>query len=126
LGWGAHGGVARFLTHEVHFDPCCEHFSLLTILYWMLMIPIASLVLVRVTAFWADVGSGTLFGAVRTIVLMALAWLDPARSAPAVAPHDPPRQADACRSAIGRPVLRERGLAPGRKARSGSPHEGGF
>ena len=29
----------------------------------------------------------------------------PARSAPAVAPHDPPRSADACRSAIGRPVL---------------------
>jgi hypothetical protein len=30
----------------------------------------------------------------------------PARSAPAVAPHDPPRSADACRSAIGRPILR--------------------
>jgi hypothetical protein len=29
----------------------------------------------------------------------------PARSTPAVAPHDPPRSADACRSAIGRPVL---------------------
>jgi hypothetical protein len=29
----------------------------------------------------------------------------PARSAPAVAPHDPPRSADACRSAIGRPIL---------------------
>jgi hypothetical protein len=29
-----------------------------------------------------------------------------ARPAPAVAPHDPPRQADACRSAIGRPILR--------------------
>ena len=29
----------------------------------------------------------------------------PARSAPAVAPHDSPRSADACRSAIGRPIL---------------------
>ena len=29
----------------------------------------------------------------------------PARSAPAVAPHDPPRSADACRSAIGLPIL---------------------
>jgi len=28
-----------------------------------------------------------------------------AQPAPAVAPHDPPRQADACRSAIGRPIL---------------------
>jgi hypothetical protein len=30
----------------------------------------------------------------------------PVRSAPAVAPHDPPRSADACRSAIGRPILK--------------------
>ena len=30
-----------------------------------------------------------------------------AQPAPAVAPHDPPRQADACRSAIGRPILWE-------------------
>jgi hypothetical protein len=30
----------------------------------------------------------------------------PARPAPAVAPHDPPHSADACRSAIGRPILR--------------------
>lgn len=50
-----------------------EHSSLLTILYWLLMIPIAILVLVRVTAFWADDGPGTLFGALRTIVVMALA-----------------------------------------------------
>ena len=28
-----------------------------------------------------------------------------ARPAPAVAPHDPPRSADVCRSAIGRPIL---------------------
>jgi hypothetical protein len=53
--------------------PAIEHSSLLTILYWLLMIPIAILVLVRVTAFWADDGPGTLFGAVRTIVVMALA-----------------------------------------------------
>jgi hypothetical protein len=53
--------------------PVIEHSSLLTILYWLLMIPIAILVLVRVTAFWADDGPGTLFGALRTIVVMALA-----------------------------------------------------
>ena len=53
--------------------PVVEHSSLLIILYWLLMIPIAILVLVRVTAFWADDGPGTLFGAVRTIVVMALA-----------------------------------------------------
>ena len=53
--------------------PVIEHSSLLIILYWLLMIPIAILVLVRVTAFWADDGPGTLFGAVRTIVVMALA-----------------------------------------------------
>jgi len=53
--------------------PVIEHSSLLVILYWLLMIPIAILVLVRVTAFWADDGPGTLFGALRTIVVMALA-----------------------------------------------------
>jgi hypothetical protein len=53
--------------------PVIEHSSLLTILYWLLMIPIAILVLVRVTAFWADDGPGTLFGALRTIVVMGLA-----------------------------------------------------
>ena len=53
--------------------PAIEHSSLLTILYWLLMIPIAILVLVRVTAFWTDDGPGTLFGALRTIVVMALA-----------------------------------------------------
>ena len=35
----------------------------------------------------------------------------PARSAPAVAPHGPPRSADACRSAIGRPIL-QKGVQP--------------
>ena len=53
--------------------PVIEHSSLLIIIYWLLMIPIAILVLVRVTAFWADDGPGTLFGAVRTIIVMALA-----------------------------------------------------
>jgi hypothetical protein len=53
--------------------PVIEHSSLLVILYWLLMIPIAILVLVRVTAFWTDDGPGTLFGALRTIIAMALA-----------------------------------------------------
>ena len=33
-----------------------------------------------------------------------------AQPAPAAAPHDPPRQADACRSAIGRPILENCGV----------------
>ena len=53
--------------------PVVAHSSLLTILYWLLMIPIAIAVLMRVTAFWADDGPGTLFGAVQTIVVMVLA-----------------------------------------------------
>jgi len=53
--------------------PVIEHSSLLIILYWLLMIPIAIVVLVRVTAFWADDGPGTLLGAVKTIIVMALA-----------------------------------------------------
>ena len=53
--------------------PVIEHSSLLTILYWLLMIPIAIVVLVRVTAFWAEDGPGTLFGALRTIIVMGLA-----------------------------------------------------
>jgi hypothetical protein len=53
--------------------PVIEHSSLLTILYWLLMIPIAILVLVRVTAFWAEDGPGTLSSAVWTIVVMGLA-----------------------------------------------------
>lgn len=53
--------------------PVVAHSSLLSILYWLLMIPIAIAVLMRVTAFWADDGPGTLFGAVRTIVVMVLA-----------------------------------------------------
>ena len=53
--------------------PVIEHSSLLVILYWLLMIPIAILVLVRVTAFWTDDGPGTLIGALKTIVAMGLA-----------------------------------------------------
>jgi hypothetical protein len=53
--------------------PVIEHSSLLVILYWLLMIPIAILVLVRVTAFWTDDGPGTLFGALKTIIAMGLA-----------------------------------------------------
>jgi hypothetical protein len=49
---------------------------MMAILYWLLMIPIAILVLVRVTAFWADDGPGTVFGAIRTVLIMAAAvWL---------------------------------------------------
>jgi len=53
--------------------PVIEHSSLLVILYWLLMIPIAILVLVRVTAFWTDDGPGTLVGALQPIVAMGLA-----------------------------------------------------
>jgi len=53
--------------------PVVAHSSLLIGLYWLLMIPIAIAVLMRVTAFWADDGPGTLFEAVRTIVVMVLA-----------------------------------------------------
>lgn len=56
--------------------PVVEHSSLLSMLYWLLMIPIATVVLVRVTAFWADDGPGTVFGAIRTVLVMAAAvWL---------------------------------------------------
>ena len=53
--------------------PVIEHSSLLVILYWLLMIPIAILVLVRVTAFWTDDGPGALVSALKTIVAMWLA-----------------------------------------------------
>ena len=53
--------------------PVVAHSSLLVILFWLLMIPIAIAVLMRVTAFWADDGPGTLVGAVQTIVVMVLA-----------------------------------------------------
>ncbi len=53
--------------------PALEHHTLLTILYWLLMLPIAILVLVRVTAFWAEAGPGTLSKAVWVMVLMGAA-----------------------------------------------------
>jgi hypothetical protein len=53
--------------------PTVEHSSLLTILYWLLMIPIAIFVLVRVTAFWAEDGPETVSRAIRTILVMAAA-----------------------------------------------------
>jgi hypothetical protein len=53
--------------------PAIEHNSLLMIFYWLLMIPIAIFVLVRVTAFWAEEGPGTVSRAARTILLMGVA-----------------------------------------------------
>jgi hypothetical protein len=53
--------------------PAIEHNSLLTILYWLLMIPIAMFVLVRVTEFWAEDSPGTISRAVRTILVMCAA-----------------------------------------------------
>jgi len=53
--------------------PVVEHSSLLTILYWLLMIPIAIVVLIRVTGFLADDGPETVSGAIKTILVMALA-----------------------------------------------------
>jgi hypothetical protein len=53
--------------------PAIEHHILLTILYWLLMIPIAIFVLVRVTAFWAEAGPGTVGKAARAILVMGAA-----------------------------------------------------
>ena len=53
--------------------PVVEHSTLLTILYWLLMIPIAIIVLIRVTHVLADDGPETVLGAVKTILVMALA-----------------------------------------------------
>lgn len=53
--------------------PTIEHSVLLTILYWILMIPIAVLVLIRTTAFWTEEGPGTIAGAVRTVIVMWIA-----------------------------------------------------
>jgi hypothetical protein len=48
----------------------------------------------------------------------------PVRSAPTVAPHDPPRSADACRSAIGRPILYPQPLSPAGHEASTKPPGG--
>jgi hypothetical protein len=53
--------------------PAIEHSSLLTILFWVLMIPIAMFVLLRVTDFWTEEGPGTVFNAARAILLMGAA-----------------------------------------------------
>jgi len=53
--------------------PVVEHSSLLTMLYWLLMIPIAIVVLIQVTGFLADDGPETVSGAIKTILVMALA-----------------------------------------------------
>jgi len=53
--------------------PAIEHSVLLTIFCWLLMIPIAICVLIRVTAFWADDFPGTLPKAVATILGMCAA-----------------------------------------------------
>ena len=58
----------------------------------------------------------------RTLLGTSTIGPHPARSVPAVAPRDPPRSAVACRSAIGRPILRNatpQAFAPG----STEPHE---
>lgn len=52
--------------------PTIEHSSLLILLYWLLMIPISVLVLIRTTAFWSDGGPDTVVGAVKTVLVM---WL---------------------------------------------------
>lgn len=52
--------------------PTVEHSGFLVLLYWLLMIPIAVLVLIRSTAFWTDEGPGTVVGAVKTVLVM---WL---------------------------------------------------
>lgn len=53
--------------------PVVAHSGLLTLLYWALMIPIAVVILMRTTAFFADEGPSTVAGALRTILVMALA-----------------------------------------------------
>ena len=46
----------------------------------------------------------------------------PARPVPAAAPQDPPRQAHACRSAIGRPILK-RASHPAQQVPAVAPHD---
>ena len=53
--------------------PTIEHSSLLIILFWLLMIPIAVFVLIRTTAFWTEDGPGTIQSAVKTVLVMWLA-----------------------------------------------------
>ena len=53
--------------------PVVEQSSLMIVAYWLLMFPVAVVVLVRVTDFWADSGPSTVFEAARAILFMGLA-----------------------------------------------------
>jgi len=53
--------------------PEVEQSSWVVVFYWLLMFPIAVVVLVRTTDFWADDGPGTVFEAVRATLLTGLA-----------------------------------------------------
>jgi hypothetical protein len=52
--------------------PEVEQSSWVVFTYWLLMFPIAVVVLVRTTNFWADDGPGTVFPAIRTTLLTGL------------------------------------------------------
>jgi hypothetical protein len=49
-----------------------EHTTLLPILFWLLMLPIAVFILMRTTAFWTEEGPGTILAAVKTVFAV---WL---------------------------------------------------
>ena len=49
-----------------------EHSSLLPILFWLLMLPIAIFILMRTTAFWTEEGPATILGAAKTVFAV---WL---------------------------------------------------
>jgi uncharacterized membrane protein len=53
--------------------PEVEQSNWVVVFYWLLMFPIAVVVLVRTTDFWADNGPGTVFEAVRATLLTGLA-----------------------------------------------------
>ncbi len=53
--------------------PEVEQTSWMIAAYWILMFPVAVLVVLRVTNFWADDGEGTVLEAVRAVFLMGLA-----------------------------------------------------
>jgi len=52
--------------------PEVEQSSWVVVLYWLVMFPIAVVVLVRTTDFWADDGPGTVFEAIGTTLLTGL------------------------------------------------------
>ncbi len=53
--------------------PEVEQSSWMITVYWLLLFPVAVLVLVRVTHFWADDGPGTVLEAVRATLMLGLA-----------------------------------------------------